>query len=211
MIATIEGILVEATPVQALITVNGIGYEVNIPVTTAEKLPSVGQSIMLYTLPVYREDAHTLYGFYSREDREFFRLLIGKVAGIGPKIALSILSKLSVASLKGAIAKADVTLLSQCPGIGKKTAERLVIELRDKVFPSSNAGTPNATATAATNGATGSSPPLATPSGLVQDAVAALMALGYKAPDADKSVRRALDRMDDKDPSLETLIKSALG
>lgn len=207
MIATLEGELVESTPVQALLVINGIGYEVNIPVTTAEKLPEPGQSVKLYTLPVYREDAQTLYGFYSREDREFFRLLIGKVAGIGPKIALSILSKLSVAALKGAIAKDDVALLSQCPGIGKKTAERLVIELRDKVFPSCEdaAGVPNTVT--APHCKEGPAAPAA--GSLVHDAIAALTALGYKAPEADKAVRRALERLD-VEPSLEVLIKNAL-
>ncbi len=200
MIATIEGTLVRSTPVQVVIEVNGIGYEINIPVTTAEKLPSLGKSIKLHIVPIYREDTQALYGFHNHEDREFFRLLVEKVSGIGPKMGLSILSKLSVATLKNAIANADVTLLSQCPGIGKKTAERLVVELRDRVFP--GGASPSTQPTI-------SSKDLSVEPRIIQDSVAALVTLGYKVSAADKAVRRALTRLG-PNVTTETLIKNAL-
>jgi Holliday junction DNA helicase RuvA len=140
MITSITGQLVAATPLTATIEVGGFGYEVHIPVTTAERLPSLGQQAKLHTVAVYREDSQTLYGFSTEEERNFFRLLVEKVTGVGPKMALSVLSKLSLATLKGAIAAGDIGLLSKCPGIGKKTAERLVIELRDYLNPAELAG-----------------------------------------------------------------------
>ena len=140
MITSITGQLVTATPLTATIEVGGFGYEVHIPVTTAERLPSLGQQAKLHTVAVYREDSQTLYGFSTEEERNFFRLLVEKVTGVGPKMALSVLSKLSLATLKGAIAAGDIGLLSKCPGIGKKTAERLVIELRDYLNPAELAG-----------------------------------------------------------------------
>ncbi len=135
MITSVSGILATATPLTAVIETGGLGYEIHIPVTTAERLPSPGQPAKLHTLAVYREDSATLYGFATEEERDFFRLLVEKVTGVGPKMALSVMSKLSLATLKGAIAAGDVGLLSKCPGIGRKTAERLVIELRDKLHP----------------------------------------------------------------------------
>ena len=201
MIATIEGTLADANPVQAIIEINGIGYEIHIPVTTAEKLPSLGNTVKLYIAPVYRDDAHTLYGFHSCEDRDFFRLLIEKVSGIGPKMGLSIMSKLSVTLLKQAIAEANTVLLAQCPGIGKKTAERLVIELRDRIMPG--------TVSSSTQPMTVSDGTSVEPRN-IQDAIAALVALGYKVSDADKAIRRVLTRTD-PDVTTEELIKSALG
>ncbi len=198
MIVSLEGILVESTPLLAVVDVHGVGYEVHIPVTTAERLPAPGQKARLYTLAVYREDAQTLYGFADRESRDFFRTLIEKVSGIGPKTALTILSKLSLPVLKNAIAQSDVGLLAQCPGIGKKTAERLVVELRDKILPGA-AGTPATGPEAAAQAAPSS----------VQDAVSALVALGYKPADADKAVRKALGQLG-PDATTEALIKRAL-
>ena len=135
MIASVTGTLVAATPLSAIIETGGLGYEIHIPVTTAERLPSPGQSAKLHTFAVYREDSQTLYGFSTEEERDFFRLLVEKVTGVGPKMALSVLSKLSLGTLKSAIVADDVGLLAKCPGIGRKTAERLVIELRDKLNP----------------------------------------------------------------------------
>lgn len=201
MISFIEGTVREATLVSAVIDVGGIGYEVWVPVTTAEKLPPIGQKAHLHTVAIYREDAHLLFGFATREDREFFRLLVERVSGIGPKIAISILSKMSVPILRKAIADGDVALLAKCPGIGKKTAERLVIELRDKVMPagSTSSETP-------VSGGTGTSVEVSP----FSDAVSALVSLGYKPPDADKAVRRAQDKLG-KDASAESLIRGALG
>ncbi|MBC2594859.1 Holliday junction branch migration protein RuvA [Ruficoccus amylovorans] len=203
MIVSLEGKLVEAAPLSAVIEANGIGYEVFIPVTTAEKLPGIGQTARLHTLAVYREDSQTLYGFATREDRDFFRLLVEKVSGIGPKIALNIMSRMSVASLRTAIAHSDIALLSKCQGIGKKTAERLVIELRDKVFPG---GIPAAAPSAEGTGTEG----ILVGGSSFQDALAALVTLGYKPPEADKALRKAQDKLG-PDASTEALIKTALG
>jgi Holliday junction DNA helicase RuvA len=200
MITRITGTLVSATPLHAIIETGGLAYEVNIPVTTAERLPAAGQQARLHTLVVYREDSQTMYGFSSEEERDFFRLLVEKVSGIGPKTALSVLSKLSLPVLHGAIAAGDVALLAKCPGIGKKTAERLVIELRDKIGVAAPATvTPGAAAPAAASPAENK----------IRDAVLALVALGYKAAEADKSVRQALVALG-PGASTEALIKKAL-
>jgi Holliday junction DNA helicase RuvA len=205
MITSIQGTLVSASPLSAVVELNGLGYEVHIPVTTAERLPTNGNQVKLHTLVIYREDAHTLYGFATIEDRDFFRLLIENVTGVGPKMALSILSKLSLASLESAIAAGDIALLAKCPGIGKKTAERLVVELRGKVGGRSGSISSAATGPDPTGGLT------AGPSGShrTADAVKALVALGYKAADADEAVRRASLALGIK-ASTEELIKRAL-
>ncbi len=145
MIARIKGTVLETTPLLVVIEAGGVGYDIQIPITTAEKVPGIGKECSLFIHSVYREDSASLYGFATREDRDFFRLLVEKVSGIGPKIGIAILSRMSVELLRGAIASADIGLLSKCPGIGKKTAERLVIELKDKVSLSAAATTADAT------------------------------------------------------------------
>ncbi len=198
MIAHLKGTVLECSPLMLVLEVSGVGYEVHIPVTTAEKVPAAGQPCSLFTHAVYREDTATLYGFATKDDRDFFRLLVEKVSGIGPKIAIGILSRMSPELLRGAIASSDVALLAKCPGIGKKTAERLVIELKDKVglapsvTPGALAGTPAAEPSA------------------FQDAVTSLMILGYKPADADKLVRKAASQLG-ASASTEALIKGALG
>jgi Holliday junction DNA helicase RuvA len=198
MITSIQGTLTSATPLHAVIELNGLGYEVHIPVTTAEKLPAAGATVKLHTLVIYREDAQTLYGFATPAERDFFRLLIENVTGIGPKSALAIMSRLSIALLESAIRSGDIATLSKVPGIGKKTAERLVVELKTKV------GGSDTTAGAAVGDA-----PAAEPSAH-RDAAAALIALGYKAADADQAVRRAALALGAK-ATTEALIKKALG
>jgi holliday junction DNA helicase RuvA len=201
MITFVRGTLVSATPLQAVVDCGGIGYEIHIPVTTAERLPATGQTVRLQTHVVYREDAQTLYGFATAEERDFFRLLIEKVSGVGPKVALSIMSKLSLPMLRGAIAGGDINLLSKCPGIGKKTAERLIIELKDVVGLGS--------ASSATILGPGAIPAPSGPESKIQDAVLALVTLGYKAPDADKAVRKAFGALG-PEVSAEALIKASL-
>ena len=203
MITRVSGTLLSATPLTAVIETGGLGYEIHIPVTTAERLPSPGQLAKLHTLAVYREDSQTLYGFTTEEERDFFRLLVEKVTGVGPKMALSVLSKLSLATLKGAIAAGDVGLLAKCPGIGRKTAERLVMELRDKLNPGELG---HATAAPTIPGSPGPAPA----ENKIRDAVLALTALGYKAADADKAVRQAWVALGAA-ASTEALIKKALG
>ncbi len=203
MITSVTGTLVSATPLSAIIETGGLGYEIHIPVTTAERLPLPGQRAKLHTFAVYREDSQTLYGFSSEEERDFFRLLVEKVTGVGPKMALSVLSKLSLATLKNAIVAGDVGLLAKCPGIGRKTAERLVIELRDKLNPAElGAVAP----TPAGSGAT----PVPVAENKIRDAVLALVALGYRAADADKAIRQAWVGLGPT-ASTEALIKKALG
>src|SRR5439155_4077283 len=128
-----HGKLVEMLPTQVIVSVNGVGYEILIPLSSYDKLPQPGQEIKLLTQLIVREDSHTLYGFMSAAERELFRLLINTVSGIGPRIALNILSGISVTAFRGAVANADVKVLSQISGIGKKTAERMVVELKDKI------------------------------------------------------------------------------
>jgi Holliday junction DNA helicase RuvA len=204
MITSIQGLLTEATPLRAIIELNGLGYEVNIPVTTAEKLPATGATVKLHTLVIYREDAQTLYGFATIPERDFFRLMIEHVTGVGPKMALTIMSKLSLPSLESAIRMGDIATLAKCPGIGKKTAERLVVELRSKVGASSSdpialGGDP-----------AGTSDPANAGDSRIRDAVLALTTLGYKAADADEAVRRASLTLGTK-ATTELLIKKALG
>jgi Holliday junction DNA helicase RuvA len=198
MITSIQGMLTSATPLRAIVELNGFGYEVNVPVTTAERLPPPGTSVKLHTLVIYREDAQTLYGFATVEERDFFRLMIENVTGVGPKMALTIMSRLSLPSLEGAIRMGDVTTLAKCPGIGRKTAERLVVELKARVGGSD-------TSTPAVAGSS------AAPAGvnMHRDAVSALVALGYKGADADQAVRRSALALG-PDASTEALIKKAL-
>ena len=119
MIVALRGKLVKSSPLSAVLDVGGVYYGVNIPITTAEKLPKLGSETFLHTFAVYREDSQTLYGFATEADRDFFAVLVEKVSGIGPKIALNMLSRMSSTSLKSAIAAGDVSLLSKCPGIVK--------------------------------------------------------------------------------------------
>ncbi len=198
MITSLQGVLASATPLHAVIELNGFGYEVNIPVTTAEKLPAPGTTVKLHTLVIYREDAQTLYGFASAAERDFFRLMIEQVSGVGPKLALTIMSRLSLPSLESAIRMGDISTLAKCPGIGKKTAERLVVELKSKL-----GGSGLGAAAAA-----GEELPAAGPTAH-RDAVAALMALGYKGADADQAVRRAALALG-PEATTEQLIKKSL-
>jgi Holliday junction DNA helicase RuvA len=198
MITSIEGKLAASTPLRAVIELNGLGYEVNVPVTTAEKLPAPGATVKLHTLVIYREDAQTLYGFATPAERDFFRLMIENVTGVGPKMALTIMSRLSLASLESAIRTGDLTTLAKTQGIGKKTAERLVVELKAKLG-AGDVSLPASTGSEA--GAPSSSPQ--------RDAVAALIALGYRAADADQAVRNASLALG-AGASTEAIIKKAL-
>ncbi|HUA88820.1 MAG TPA: Holliday junction branch migration protein RuvA [Steroidobacteraceae bacterium] len=171
MITSIEGRLAAASPLRAVVEVNGFGYEVNVPLTTAEKLPAPGAPVKLHTLVVYREDAQTLFGFASPAERDFFRLMLENVTGVGPKLALSIMSRLSLPLLEAAIRAGDVATLAQCQGIGRKTAERLIIEMRDRLAAPELAG------------AGGASPEA--------EAYDALVALGYRPAEATRLLKAA--------------------
>lgn len=199
MIVFIQGKLVEVSTSRAVVELNGLGYEVLMTPTAVDRLPPLGTSVRLQTLAIYREDSQTLYGFNTVEEREFFRLLIENVTGVGPKLALSIMSGLSLEGLQAAIRNGDIGLLAKCQGIGKKTAERLVVELRGKL------GAPTTVASIPSN--RGSAPQTA--SSTPQDAVLALMALGFKPTDADDAIRRAVLALGPK-ASTEALVKKAL-
>ena len=212
MIVSLSGVLIEASVFRAVIECAGVGYEVNIPVSTAEKLPRIGEKVRLFTLQTFREDGQSLYGFHSAEERDFFKMLIEKVSGIGPGIAFKIFSRLSLPVLRDAIRRSDIALLSQCPGIGKKTAERLVIELRDKVAlgGGAGAGTAKKSAAPASDPEIRSAEAASVDESAQADAVAALMALGFKLADADKAVRSAVAKAG-ADAPVEKLVRLALG
>ncbi len=199
MIVSLRGKLIEAGVLRVVIECAGVGYEVNVPVTTAERLPKLGAEVFLLIHHVFREDGQALYGFAVAEEREFFKLLVEKVSGVGPKMALNILSRLSLPILRDAILRGDVALLSQCPGVGKKTAERLVMELKDKVGLEGSAPSVAALAPAAALAPTPAS-----------DALAALVALGFKPADADKGVRTAVAKLG-PGATADQLVKAALG
>ena len=197
MISFLQGKLVDALPTSVTVNVNGVGYDVLIPLSSFDKLPQPGGEVTILTHLVVREDAHVLYGFMTVPERELFRMLINNVSGIGPKTALNILSGMNAVSFRGAVASGDVKSLSQISGVGKKTAERIVVELRDKVGA---AGAWEATSAARSLSASDQK---------VNDAVLALMALGFKQPDAHESVRAAQAMLSEK-AGVEELVRAAL-
>jgi Holliday junction DNA helicase RuvA len=196
MIGRLHGVLLEKQAPHLLVDVNGVGYEVDAPMTTFYDLPALGETVTLHTHFVVREDAQLLYGFSRREDRALFRNLI-KVNGVGAKLALTILSGISSAELVQVLHDNDVPRLVALPGIGKKTAERLIIELRDKLKdlppPSSAPNAPLAMPLAAANNAE-------------DDAQSALVALGYKAAEAARMVKS----VDSQNLGSEEIIRAAL-
>jgi Holliday junction DNA helicase RuvA len=198
MITFLQGKLIEALPTQVVVDVNGVGYEALIPLSSFDKLPQPGGTVKLLTQLVIREDAHTLYGFMTAAERDLFRLLVNTVSGIGPKIALNILSGISVTAFRGAVAGGDVKLLSQISGVGKKTAERIIVELHDKIGPAT-AGWEAASAQRA----------LSPEDQKLNDAVLALMALGFKQIDAHDAVRHTQSMLGAK-ATVEDLVRACL-
>ena len=190
MITFLEGILAEALPTQIVVAVNGVGYQALIPLSSFDKLPAPGSPVKILTHLQVREDAHVLYGFATTDERDLFRLLINNVTGIGPKIALAVLSGMSVGNFKNAVVNESVDLLAKVKGVGKKTAERIVLELKDKVGVA-----------AAWEAASGEQTQ-------INDAVLALISLGYKQVDAHKAVKQALAA--DGAKSAEDLVRKAL-
>ena len=197
MITFLHGKLVEALPTQVIVEVGGVGYEVLIPLSSFDKLPAPGSELKILTHLVVREDAHVLYGFMSAAERELFRLLINAVSGIGPKTALNILSGINVTAFRGAVASGDVKLLSQVSGVGKKTAERIVVELKDKI------GKAGAFEASSAHRA------LSEADQKINDAVLALMALGFKQPEAHETVRAAQAVLG-APASVEELVRASL-
>lgn len=170
MIGRIQGLLVEKNFPQVMVSCNGVGYEIDVPMSTFYPLPRAGEEVTLLTHLVVREDAHLLFGFLTLAERATFRQLL-KISGVGPKVALAVLSGLSVEDLAAAVSDGDAGRLTKIPGIGKKTAERLVLELRDKMPKPS-------TAVRADGGAAGG------------DVINALLSLGYNEREAQAVVKQ---------------------
>lgn len=197
MIGRIRGKLVEKQPPDILVEVNGVCYEVQVPMTTAYRLPEIGKDIQLHTHFVVREDAQLLYGFYQQQDKDMFRALI-KVNGVGPKMALAILSGMETDDFVRTIQNNDVSTMVSMPGIGKKTAERLIVEMRDRLSEWQATGDSTASAAALSGG-----------SSFARDAETALLALGYKPQQAARAVSAVLKGNPDVADS-EALIRLAL-
>jgi Holliday junction DNA helicase RuvA len=194
MFEYIRGKLVGSAPNKAVVDVGGIGYAVLIALNTYSRLPQINQEVVFYLTPVIREDAHLLYGFLTQGERDFFNQL-NLVSGIGPKTAMALIGHLEIADLQMAILHGNVPLLSKVPGIGKKTAERLVVDLRDKLKNDSSS-------TPSVLGFDGAK-------GVMGDAISALVNLGYHPIQAQKAVKRALGE-NTKEPELSKLIALAL-
>ncbi len=196
MIAYLNGILAVKEIAKTVVECGGVGYEAAIPLSTFDRLPAVGERVKLYTHHEVREDAQLLFGFATERERDIFELII-TVSGVGPKIALGILSGLTVADLQMAISSGDAKRLSAVKGVGKKTAERLVVELRDRINPIEAMAAAGAAAAGDERG------------NILKDAMMALGALGYGEDEARRRVQQALE----KDPTVgdtQTLVRRAL-
>ena len=190
MIGSLIGLIKEKTPSSILLEVNGIGYEIAVPLSTSFQLPKVGESAYLLTHLVVREDQHSLYGFATDEERKLFRALI-KISGVGAKLAITILSGTNVNGFIQSVVNEDIDALVHLPGIGKKTAERLIVEMKDKVSEISS--DENSLSESNENSA-------------VAEAINALVNLGYKTKDA----KTILDKIESEGLTVEELIRQAL-
>ncbi len=193
MLEYVKGILAHSTPNKAIIEINGLGYGVFISIATFERLPAIGKAVKLFTSPVIREDSHKLYGFLTENEKEFFERLCD-ISGIGPRLAISILGHMNIEDLLAAVTHNNVKAISKVPGIGKKMAERLVLELKDKFdfHAHEKVSLPS----------TGSRGPMS-------DAISALINLGYNPMDAQKAVQTAA-ASSENEPTLSQLISLAL-
>lgn len=196
MIGRLNGTLLEKQPPSILIDVHGVGYELEASMSTFYQLPECGETITLHTHLVVREDAQLLYGFHSLSERQMFRNLI-KISGVGPKLALTILSGMSAEDFSRCIMEGDSKALTRLPGVGKKTAERLVIELKDRLEKDDSIRLPEAASSAVK---------IERQANPVNDAVSALISLGYKAQQASQMVRQ----LDVENKSTEEIIRAAL-
>ena len=191
MIGSLNGLIISKKPSEVLLEVNGIGYEIYIPLSTSFKLPSVDQTVQLLTHLLVREDQHTLYGFITEDERKLFRALI-KISGVGAKLALTILSGINVEGFIRSVQMQDVDTLVHLPGIGKKTAERLLVEMKDKVGQMGGIALNDAIESKDLR--------------IIQEAHNALTSLGYKSVEA----RKILDGIDSNGLTVEALLKQAL-
>ena len=191
MIGSLIGLIKDKKPSLVLLEVNGVGYEVHIPLSTSFQLPNNGESTFILTHLVIRDDQHTLYGFATEEERKLFRTLI-KISGVGAKMALTILSGINVNGFVQSVINGDVDTLVHLPGIGKKTAERLIVEMKDKIQDVTDS--PELTGSAASD------------NNMLLEARNALVNLGYKSSEA----RRILDKIDTTGLEVEELLRQAL-
>jgi Holliday junction DNA helicase RuvA len=192
MISRITGILIAKNTTYVEIDCGGVGYQIFVSMVTLNKLSEIGDTVELNTILIHREDAMQLYGFYDKMEREVFKLLT-TISGIGPKSAIAILSSITVSELQTAVSQGNLHLLQKMPGIGKKTAERLIVELRDKITKLEIEGVEWADANS-----------------ISQEAISALVTLGYNRAIAEKSVKKALAVDINKELSLEELIRNSL-
>ena len=193
MIGRLKGILIHKAPPWLVVDVNGVGYELEAPMSTFYDLPEVGREVFLFTHYAQKEDSVSLYGFLRESERRLFRD-VQKVSGIGAKIALAVLSGVSVNDFARLVQTSDVTALTRIPGIGKKTAERMVVELRDRAADLAG-GVPGASGL---------------PGDPLSEAITALQALGYKPADADRMAKKAAAEGDDAPAIIRKALQSAL-
>lgn len=201
MITFVEGTLEEVLPTMIVVNAGGIGYQILIPLSSYNKLPVLGTRLRILTHHHVREDLQLLYGFSSAEERDLFRLLMAHVTGVGPKLALSVLSGMSVEGFKSAVVTSDIIAISRISGVGKKTAERIVLELKDKLGVAAEWE-----AAAKENDPTGIDRHL-------HDAVLALISLGYKQVDAHKAVKAILPKLSSAtatETAVEDVVREAL-
>jgi Holliday junction DNA helicase RuvA len=191
------GKVAEKTPTAVILDVNGIGYEVRVSLSTFSSLPNLGETVKLFTHFVVREDAQLLYGFATEEEREAFRLLIS-ISGIGPKLAITLLSGVTLPELKRAIQEKNIPVLTAISGIGQKTAERVIIELKDKIGKAEISAGKELIHDASISDQ------------MVEDSVSALVSLGYTKQKAKDAVQKTLKAMLGKKPSVEEIIRTAL-
>lgn len=199
MYSYLAGILAEKSPTLVTVDVNGIGFQLVVPLSTSQKLPQAGQKVKLLTHHVVREDAELLFGFAREEERSLFKLLLG-VSGIGPKLAITVLSGLGIDELKRAIVQGSVPALTAISGVGRKTAERLIIELREKVVVEGAAGAGDGKTQAV----------LAKNEALIQDSLRALISLGYAKQNARAAIQKVLEQRHPDRLSTEVLIRESL-
>jgi Holliday junction DNA helicase RuvA len=199
LIGRIRGTLLEKQLTEILLDVNGIGYEISVPMSTLYQLPEIGQGLILHTHLAVREDAHVLYGFMAMAEKNLFRALI-KVSGVGPKLALAILSGMAVDEFVRTVNANDVASLVRMPGVGKKTAERLIIEMRDRLAEWGPVTLP---------GGQGGDFLTGRETKIAADAENALVSLGYKPAEASRTIAQVLKENSDISDS-ETLIRLAL-
>ena len=193
----LNGKIAEKTPTAVILDVNGIGYEVRVSLSTFSSLPNLGETVKLFTHFIVREDLQALYGFATEEEKEAFKLLIS-ISGIGPKLAITLLSGVTLPELKRAIQEKNIPVLTAISGIGQKTAERVIIELKDKIGKAEVSAGKELIHDAGVSDQ------------MVEDSISALVSLGYTKQKAKEAIQKTLKAMLGKKPSVEEIIRAAL-